>query len=79
MYNLDELISTLINIQEELEDMGKDTNPEVEIHTQKNWPLKSNIVNIRILGDTVAIAMGTCSEYGNKLAWTDDPEVKKEE
>ena len=41
----------------------------IEIHQQMNYPLKSSLINVRMLDGKLTFACGTASQYGSKDAW----------
>lgn len=72
-------LSELLDLLETLKDSLPDTeDPRVEIHQQETWPLKSQITNVRILSNTIVIAAGPATEYGNRKAWTDEEEDEED-
>lgn len=66
---LSELANFIEYLMDEHEYDEEVFDPEIEIHQQESWPLKSRIANIRMLDDKLVIAAGCASEYGSKEAW----------
>lgn len=66
---LDDLIQQLQDLQEEAED-NEINYVDVVVHFQPHYPLKTDIVNIKLMDDgTLAIALGDATEYGDSEAW----------